>query len=277
MDRQKVLSMKVRIIKLSFFLTGFVIWVSCGDTQTRVGSITLNSCFLNYEDPVKLTEKLNEVSQKPYAPAFMVVRGCLNYQLGHYSLAEEWLKKAFQESKEEDETKGLSAGVLSLIYLKELKKQNIKPYIRHASQHPAGRWMLVLYHIDNYRETGLSQHLQKAIAQIQSKNNAEGQTSATERLLRHMLLIKEMEELCGPSAKSAESSVGTAGATGETGANGANVGAGPQNPSCQRADLEEEKLYLFSTARGFLDMFVKAPPFNNFRPRPTKKAEEEPL
>ena len=283
------MGMKVYMAKISLFLIWIFILVSCGDTESRVDSLRLDSCFLNYESPAELTEELNRVSQKSQAPPFMIVQGCLHYQLGHYSLAEEWLKKAFQESAEDDETKDISASALSLIYLKEFQKQNIKPYIRYANRYSIGRWALILYHIDNYRETGLPQHLQKAITQVQAKNSVEVSTSATKRLLQHMLLIKEMEDLCGSYAESTSSV-----AEGETKLNqqppagtadsSAPVGDGAGNPNggdgamgnevCERVDLEDEKQYLFSTAQGFLSMLVKAPPFNNFRPSPPKKEEE---
>ena len=270
--------------KIFLFLSSFFILVSCGgNVDSNVDSIALESCFLNYQDPAELTEKLTQVSTKSHI-YFTAVQGCLNYQLGHYSLAEELLKKAFQDSPEGDGTKDLSASILSLIYLKEFQKQNIKAYIRYASRHRTGRWVIALYHIDNYRETGLPQHLQKAISQIQVKHHVEGQTSATDRLLQHMLLIKNMEDQCGRVAKGggpAPTARAEAPATNQdaeakpTEGSTAGVSTQAQSSTCQRADLEEEKLYLFSTTYGFLDMLVKKPPFNHFRPQKSSETEDE--
>ena len=253
---------KASLTSLLVFCLSFLLFVSCGGpAESYVHTINFNNCFMDYESATELNQALNKINAQAPSTSVMIAQACLNYQSGHYSLAEEYLKRAFQESTEGSETKNLSASILSLIYLKERQKQNIKPYINSAGQHDFGRWMLTLYHIDNYRETGKVQDLQKAIAQVQIKHNVEGETSASERLLRHMLLIQEMEGLCGSSAEEKRE----ADLTGEK-----PIAAVPavQNP-CERADLEDEKRYLFSTAHGFLSMLVKAPPFNQFRPRPT--------
>ncbi len=258
--------MKKAFLCLIFLSFGwsFLFLVSCDSAKSYVHSINFKNCFMDYAERAELTQALNEISAKSPSTSVMVAQGCLNYQSGHYSLAEEHLKKAFQESEEGSETKNLSASILSLIYLKERQKQSIKPYISSASQNDFGRWMLALYHIDNYRETGKVQDLQRAIAQIQVKHNVEGETSASERLLHHMLFIQEMEGLCGSSAEEEREANALTQVALDQGASPAGSPSG-QSP-CERADLEDEKRYLFSTAHGFLSMLVKAPPFNQLRP-----------
>lgn len=270
---------------LFLFFGSFFIFVSCGDMSSRVDSINLESCFLNWDNPAELEEHLKKASEKPHEPSFMVVRGCLSYQSGHYSVAEEWLKRAFQESQEGAEEKALAASALSLIYLKERQKDNIKAYTRYASQSDIGRWMLILYHIDSYRETGQPQNLQKAIAQVQMKHSVEVPTSATKRLLQHMLLIQNMEDVCGTNGNESASLNGEGnkannlgsqeGVSQDRGVSGSQNQPLQAQPSsaCERMDLEDEKQYLFSTAHGFLSMLVKAPPFNSFRLKPQKEED----
>ena len=267
--------MRVNIGRAFLFLSAFFIFVSCGDLSSRVDSINLDSCFLNWDNPAELEEELKQASEKPHEPAFMVVRGCLSYQSGHYSVAEEWLKRAFQESQEDAEEKALAASALSLIYLKERQKDKIKAYTQYVSQHSIGRWMLILYHIDNYRETGQSQHLQKAIAQVQFKHNAEVPTSATIRLLQHMLTIKEMEDLCGINGTADDSSKKATSNLASSTNQEEKPASAPSSTACANVDLEDEKQYLFSTAYGFLSMLVKAPPFNSFRLKPQKEVDTE--
>ncbi len=196
---------------------------------------------MSYKNPAELDKALQEMTQtiesteKPSTSTITVV-GCLNYQLGNQNVAETWLKRAFKESKE-DNTKSIAGSALSLIYLKESNKQKItEAYRASAEGHYLGRWMLVLYYLDLYKETGFGDHLVSAIKMMELKHQQEGATSATSRLLEHMKLIGIMTEVCDNT---------------------------PESESCSQEDLEDEKLYLFSTAHGFLLMLLKIPPFNN--------------
>ncbi len=197
---------------------------------------------MSYKNPSELGNALEEMNQtisateQPSTSTITVV-GCLNYQLGNYSLAETWLKRSFKESKEE-KTKSIAASALSLIYLKEFSKQKItKTYQASAEKHYLGRWMLVLYYLDFYKETGFNDYLSSAISTMELKHQQEGGgTSATLRFLEHMKLIITMEETCNNN---------------------------PTHELCAEENIEDEKLYLFSTARGFLLMLLKEPPFNN--------------
>jgi len=106
-----------------------------------------------------------------------------------------------------------------------------------AEKHYVGKWMLVLYHLENYRLSGHTEYLLSAITQLQKKHQEEGSTSATERFLKHMELIVRMEEKCSNNNS--------------------------DDSSCEMANLNDEKHYLFSTAYGFLSMLLKEPPLNN--------------
>ena len=194
---------------------------------------------MDYNTSADLTRALEETKKeldkdKP-STIFMSIAGCLNYQLDNYALAEQWLIRAFKESKDNHE-KSMAASALALIYLKELKKAKIKPYISYAKDHWLGRWVLILYHIDNYRESGYTEHLRSAISQMEEKYSIEGEqgkTSATDRLLKHMMLISQKEDMCA------------------------------NDPSdCGIEELNDEKRYLFSFSHGYLDMVLKKPPFN---------------
>lgn len=226
-----------------FFLFILFVFTSCS-TQTRLSSIDFDACFMSYKDSSELGNALEEMNQtisateNPSTSTITVV-GCLNYQLGNYGLAETWLQRAFAESKE-DKTKSIAASALSLIYLKEFSKQKItKPYLASAEKHYLGRWMLILYYLDLYKETGVSDYLLSAISTIELKHQQEGGgTSATERFQNHMKLINAMEETCGSHSA-------------------------PESDLCSEENLDDEKLYLFSTARGFLLMLLKEKPFNN--------------
>ena len=225
--------------KAGLFFPALLIFIfaSCS-SQSDLDSINFDACFMSYEDPAELTDALENLTEeldveKPSA-SFMTVIGCINYQQGNYSTAESWLMRAFKESKHE-KTKSIAASALSLIYLKEFKKEKIEPYIPSASKHQLGRWMLTLYHIDNYRLSGYTDHLLSAIKQVEEKHKEEGDTSATLRFLTHMKVIYQMEEQCGLD---------------------------PEGELCSPVDLEDEQLYLFSTAHGFLSMLIKEPPLN---------------
>ncbi len=223
---------------LFFILFFLLIFTSCS-SQVNLSSINFDACFMSYNEQTELTEALQnleaELDVENPSTAFMTVVGCINYQLGNYNLSESWLKRAFKESKDE-KTKNIAAGALSLIYLKELKKENIKPYIASVRKSPLGKWMLILYHIDNYRSSGYTDHLLSAIKKMEEKHTEEGETSATIRLLTHMKLINNMESVCFED---------------------------PDSITCSQLNLEDEKRYLFSTAHGFLSMLLKEPPLNN--------------
>ena len=227
-------------MKNIIFLPGLsflFVLVSCS-SQTTLSSINFDACFKNYKDPAELTKSLNELnevldSDNPGTP-FMTVAGCLNYQLGNNSVSEQWLTRAFQQATDK-KTKNIAASALGLIYLREMQTDKIvKDYTDSAKQHPLGRWMMVLYNLAYYRDTGHGQYLLSAIREMESKHEVEGETTATVRFLDHMRLIGQMEEICGV----------------------------PENPNCSLADLDGEKRYLFSTSDGFLSMLLKRPPLN---------------
>ncbi|MDE0118748.1 MAG: hypothetical protein OXM55_01910 [Bdellovibrionales bacterium] len=225
-------------IHLFLFLFFLLIFTSCSNTSV-VDSLYFDTCFMDYNTPADLTRALDKTSkeldiEKP-STTFMSIAGCLNYQLGNYELAEQWLIRAFKESKDSDK-KSIAASALGIIYLKEFKKAKIKPYIPYTRSHWLGRWMLILYHIDNYRESGYTEHLRSAIIQMEEKYSIEGEqgkTSATDRLLKHMRLISEKEDLCASDPT-----------------------------DCGIEELNDEKRYLFSFSHGYLDMILKKPPFN---------------
>ena len=225
------------LFSILFFL---FVFISCS-SQHSLSSVDFDACFMNYTDETELTETLGEVnktvdSEMP-STSVMAVIGCLNYQLGNYSVSEQWLIRAFNESEYKG-TKSLAASALGLIYLKELQKDKIQPYMASAEEHYLGKWMLVLYHLENYRLSGHTEYLLSAIEQLEKKHQKEGSTSATERLLAHMKLINQMEEKCGND---------------------------PEDSSCEMDNLNDEKHYLFSTAYGFLSMLLKEPPLNNIQ------------
>ena len=221
---------------LLFFLLGAL--ASCSST-TNLSSIDLDACFLSYESPDELKKALDEASEVLESDnpsiSFMAVAGCLNYQLGNYTQAEEWLQRAFTES-EEDSTKNLAASALGLIYLHENQQEKIEPYIEAVDKNALGRWLLVLYYLEFYRETNQKDYLSSAITKMEEKHEVEGKTSATDRFLSHMRLISQMEAQCRREEE-------------------------PENSSCLQTELEDEKLYLFSTANGFLSMLLKKRPF----------------
>ena len=194
---------------------------------------------MSYTDQSEIEEALNNLNEtfnveKP-STSFMTVIGCLNYQLGKYSESQQWLTRAFNESKDQ-KTKSVAAAALGLIYLKESEKKNIEPYIAAAKTHYLGQWMLVLYYLEHYRESNHKEYLLSAIKYMEEKHTQEGTTTATERLLKHMKLISSMEDVCTND---------------------------PDSISCSIVDLGDEKRYLFSTAYGFLSMLLKKPPLNN--------------
>ncbi len=225
-------------IHLFLCLFSFFVFTSCSNTSV-VDSLYFDTCFMDYNTPADLTRALDETNKEldidQPSTSFMSIAGCLNYQLSNYELAEQWLTRAFKESKDKGK-KSIAASALGIIYLKEFKKAKIKPYISYAKNHWLGRWMLILYHIDNYRESGYTEHLRSAIVQMEEKYSIEGEqgkTSATDRLLKHMKLISEKEDICASAPD-----------------------------DCGIEELDDEKRYLFSFSHGYLDMILKKPPFN---------------
>ncbi len=223
----------VAIISLLFFS-------SCGG-QKIFPSIEFDSCFMNYKNRSLLQNQLKELTSSITLdvpnPPMMAVIGCINYQLNNLPKAEHWLKRAYNISKTDDQTRSISAGALGLIYLKQQTHQHITPYLVAARGHHLGRWMLILYYIDYYRKYNNAEYLLSAIKYIEEKHKEEGDTSATRRLLGQMQLIYSMDQICKTE---------------------------PNSPQCLTQDLVEEQRYLFSTAWGFLSMLLKRPPFNHF-------------
>lgn len=232
-------------IKLfSFLLICLFFLISCSNRGERLTSITLNGCFSNKSqfriatELEQLTQEIEEAVNPSYDS--MALAGCYSYQLGHHVLAEQWLNKAFSQSEKKD-VKNIAAAALGLIYLRERQMHKIKPYIATAKEGSLGRWMLILYHIDYYRVTGHREYLSSAIKVLQVKHKEEGKTMATDRLLKHMQLIHNMDENCTNN---------------------------PEADSCSVPDLNDEKQYLFDTATGRLAYLLKEPPYQSTEPPP---------
>ncbi len=215
-------------------------FISCGD-QAIFPSIEFDSCFADYTDKQELTERVDQLSQsiieeQPNYPIIAIV-GCMNYQLGKREEAEQFLNQVFYDAKDV-KTKGMAAAALGLIYLKERRHSEIKPYIEAASKHHLGRWMIVLHYIDYYRETDNLEHLQNAIQYMERKNKSEGTTDASERFLERIQDVHKMAENCS------------------------SLDTDASNPSCRKVDFREEKISLFAHVNGFLTMLLKEEPFN---------------
>ena len=213
--------------------------------QAVFPSIIFDSCFADYEDKQELTEKIEQLSQsiieeQPNYPIIAIV-GCMNYQLGKREESEQFLSQVFHEA-EDVKTKGMAAAALGLIYLKERRHSEIKPYIEAASGHHLGRWMIVLYYIDYYRETDNLEYLQNAAQYMEKKNNSEGATDASERFLKRIQDVHEIAENCST------------------------LDTDTSNPSCRKVDFREEKVSLFAHVNGFLTMLLKNEPFNTDAP-----------
>ena len=217
----------LRSIKLFCFLLFCLFFLTfCGGSGS-FDSIELNDCFSNHfeSEIAKDLDNINQAIEKAEKPLFdyIALAGCYNYQLGNHVLADQLLNQAFNQS-EDKEAKNVAASALGLIYLKNSQKGKIKPYISTATQHYLGRWMLVLYYIEYYREIDNKGDLSSAIKALETKHEEDGATSATSRLLAHMQQINIMEEHCINN---------------------------PEGDSCS-LDLEDEKAYLFDTAFGTL-------------------------
>ena len=221
-----------------FILTFF--FISCED-QAVFPSISFDSCFADYKDKQELNERVDQLSlsiieEQPNYPIIAIV-GCMNYQLGKREQSEQFLNQAFYDS-EDVKTKGMAAAALGLIYLKERRHSEIKPYIKAGSEHHLGRWMIVLYYIDYYRETDNLEYLQNAVQYMEKKNNSEGATDASKRFLKRIQDVHKMAENCSTLDTDAS------------------------NASCSKVDFREEKVSLFAHVNGFLTMLLKDEPFN---------------
>ena len=179
-----------------------------------------------------LTQRIEEVENTNYES--IAIAGCYNYQLGNHALAEKWLNNAFNQNKNK-EVKNIAAAALGLIYLREREASKIKPsYISAAAQASLGRWMVILYYIDYYRETGRGEYLSFAIKALQAAHEKDGITPTSNHLLTHIQLIRTMDESCTIN---------------------------PDGDSCSVPDLNEQKNLLFVTAFGQLSFLLKKPPF----------------
>ena len=211
---------------------------------------------MNYKDPAELRTALTEITEsqedatKP-SVSIMIATGCINYQLGNTSLAINLLKQAQASIKEEKDKnlKGLPSGALILIFLKTYQTNLItKAYIKNARQHSLGRWALVLYSIELYRQKKNKDHLLPAISELENKIQEEGSLQATNIFLDQLRTLKGMEDMCqsGPPLEL-----------------GAEAESAPPPPNCEMADLEEYKNYVLSTAYGLLSKLLKEAPFFN--------------
>ena len=201
---------------------------------------------MDYANKQELADRLDRLTKsfREESPNYPVisVAGCLNYQLGRKAKAEELLTKAYEEAGEDLKTRGVSASALGLIHLKNFQREKAKPFLKASQDYHLGRWMIVLYYIDFYRETQDPEHLQMAIQYMESKNTEEGGTSATTRFVEQMNRVLALGAQCPPPGEDGQPVLA---------------------PACKKADFKDEKQYLFSTAHGFLSKLMKEPPFNN--------------
>ncbi len=234
------------------FLVLFLsLFVACGRgpgeaiQSSEDGSVEVTdtaACFTTYEeDESELTTHISYFTglledSKEVNYSYMNVIGCVNYQLGNYSLAEEWLKKSFEGAQ--GKTKHTAAYALILIYLKEFQVEKIAPiYIEAAERSSYGRWAIILYYIEEYRVSGQRGYLVSAVEQMQAKYNEEDPPAiTTEQFLKRMQSINSMESACKKDSN--------------------------RNACLANWDLRDQKRYLFATAHGLLSMFIKAPPFD---------------
>ena len=96
------------IFKFISFLLFLFLLTNCGSVEelssTDAEISDLEACFVAYNDESELTKHLNYFNNLLEAPpdvdyySYMNIVGCINYQLGNYSVAEERLKKSFQEA-----------------------------------------------------------------------------------------------------------------------------------------------------------------------------------
>ena len=226
-------------IQLFGLVTSLLYFVSCDQSYSLSSLIEFDACFSDYEDKQELAEKLewltdSLVEEQPNYPVMAVV-GCMNYQMGSKELSEQFLIRVIQESNDV-KAKNMAASALGLIYLKEGRQSEIKSYIKPASEHHLGLWMVVLYYIDSYREQSNLESLQNAVKYMERKHTNEGSTDASERFLERIQDVQQMAGHCQDN----------------------------ETPSslCRKSDFREERLYLFALANGFLDILLKEEPFN---------------
>ena len=211
---------------------------------------------MNYKDPAELNKALTEITESQEdaenpSVSIMIATGCINYQLGNTSMALNLLRQAQTNIKQEKDKnlKGLPSGALILIFLKTHQMQLVTTTdIKNARHHPLGRWALVLYSIERYRQKKNKDHLLPAISELQNKIQEEGSLQATNIFLEQLRTLKGMEDMCqsGPPLVL-----------------GAEEESAPPPPNCEMADLEEYKNYVLSTAYGLLSQLLKEAPFFN--------------
>ncbi len=221
----------LRSIKLFCFLLSCLFFLTVCGGSGSFDSVALNDCFSDHSESeiAKDLGDINAAIEKAEKPLFdyIALAGCYNYQLGNYVLADQQLNQAFNQS-EDKEAKNVAASVLGLVYIRHSQKRKIKPYVASASQHYLGRWMLVLYYTEYYRENGDKGDLSSAIKALENKHKEDDATTATNRLLAHMQHIHTLEESCISK---------------------------PDGEAC--SELEDEKTYLFDTAFGTLTRLLR--------------------
>lgn len=225
----------IRLICFLLFCLFFLTF--CSSEVLHDSTIYLGSCFSEEPESV-LTEKLGKLTkdiedlENPYEA--IAIAGCYNYQLGHPTvLAEKWLNEAFNQEQNK-QVRIVAAAALGFIYLKERQVSKIKPYIATAKQGSLGRWMLILYYIDLYRERDDITYLSSAIKTLEAEHQEEGITSDTERLMELMRSIHGQDKNCSDN---------------------------PEGESCILANLSSDKRFLFRIAVGHLAFYLKEPPF----------------
>ena len=247
-QRGPIILKSILNIKLFFLLSFLFLLMNCSRVSEEpsfedvgIGGIeNADACFVLYADKTELTNYLKEMDKRLNASeqpegTIMNIVGCINYQSGNYSLAEKWLSQSFRESV--DSSKNTAAYALGLIYLKQSEKDKIEQsHLDAAKETRFGRWMVILYYIESYRESKNKEFIMSAIKQLEEKHQKEGETKATKRFLKHLQVITSMEEACGN---------------------------GSESSTCSMSDLRGERTYLISTVHGLLSMFLKEPPFNN--------------
>lgn len=245
------------------------LFVSCS-SQLILPSIKSNgSCFTNYKKKEELHKLLKRLSDglkgQPQPPAtIMATVGCLNYQVKNVPQAEMWLKKAF-ENKKDEEAQSTAAGALGLIYIKEMTSQKITPdMIASAENHRLGRWMLIIYYIDSYRLAQNPAFLSRAIDIMKIKHQTEGgpeggETEETRIYLQQLEKLLHLESLCGekndqPLMVGTNPSAAQAPASSSTDL--------PPADTCP-GHLHEKKVHIFSLTYGVLNMLLKEEHFRN--------------
>lgn len=236
---------------IRFFLFLFLIstLISCGDDNFTYSEVeNFEACFIKYNTEEELANELNKLQPQLEAektlPYYIVLAGCFNYQLGNSAKAELLLKRAIEEPIESPSdyskytVKGTAASALGLIYIRKGEKEKINPYIKHATNHSLGRWMLTFYYLAHYRDSSHTEHLISAINQMKNKIQAEGASTLAEDMLAQMNEVKKLEELCG------------------------NVNPEADTSSCLPEKLEAKKIVLESMSYGLLHRFLKVPPYN---------------